>query len=176
MAGIKSLADGKMKIAVLTSKPVNPAAPTTTELNAGVGGAVGAACNIALADWQFGAADSDKVADPAICDNSNANALGRANFVAGMTVFRYFDPTTKAADATADALFAAVNVRGTELWIYMRQTAKDYSEPWASGDEVSGEHVITDAWQYADSGGYIKRKVPMEAQAGWPNAVVAAGA
>jgi anion-transporting ArsA/GET3 family ATPase len=36
MAFARSLAEGHRKVAVLTTAPANPLAPTTTELNAGI--------------------------------------------------------------------------------------------------------------------------------------------
>jgi hypothetical protein len=162
----KSLADGHVKLAILTTEPVNPEAPTPTELTAGIN----AACNILKSDFLWSATDSDKVAEAALCETNNANALGASNFQGGMTVFRYFNGTTGAPDPTEDALFAAVQDKGTELWVYARKNGKLESAAWADTDEIYlGGRVLTDEPQApTETGGYIKFRVPLEVQAGWP--------
>lgn len=168
----KSLADGHVKIAVLTTKPANIFAPTVAELSAGIN----AACRILASDWTWSAADSDKVNEKAVCDVNNVNALGASNFSTGMTIFRYFNAGTGLADPVEDSLFTAVKVKGTTLWIYARETGKLETAGWASGDEISlGGEVITDEVQNPqNAGGYIKRRVPMEPQSMRTNLLAAA--
>lgn len=169
----KSLADGHIKWTVLTTKPANPAEPTVTELNAGIDGS----CNVLASDFTWTAADSDKISEKALCTKNNANAIGASNFSAGVTVFRYFDATTKNAHSTEDALFAALDSKGTTVWAYARETAKDSTEAWAADDEIYlGLEVLTDEPQRTDAGGYVKRRIPMEPQNGWPNIKAAAAA
>lgn len=167
----KSLADGHVKIAVLTTKPANPAAPTVAELNAGIN----AACRILASDWTWSATDSDKVNEKAVCDVNNVNALGASNFSTGMTIFRYFNAGTGVADPTEDSLFTATKVKGTSLWIYVRETGKLETAAWATSDEISlGGEVLTDTVQNpTNAGGYIKRRVPLEPQAMYPNIAAA---
>jgi hypothetical protein len=69
----KSLSDGHVKVAVLTTAPSNVKSPTVTELNAGID----ASCRILSTGFTFGFTDSDKVAEKALCDTNNVNALGR---------------------------------------------------------------------------------------------------
>lgn len=168
----KSLADAHIKFTILTTAPANPDAPTALELNAGID----ASCNILKSDFTWSAADSDKLSEPALCAANNANALGASNFTGGITPWRYFDGTTGAPDATEDALFAAVEEKGTEFWGYARKTGKLYSADWATADEIYlGGHVITDEPQVpSETGGYIKFRVPLEFQEGWPFIEVAA--
>jgi len=168
----RSLADGHVKVIICTTKPANPAAPTAAELTAGID----ASCNIMASDFAFGATDSDKVAEKALCVVNNANALGAGNYTAGMTVFRYWDAVTLAADAVADAVFDAVRDKGTTLWVYARETAKLATAAIAAGDELYlGAEVLTDTPQTpSDRGGFIKRRVPMEVQAAYDDIVVAA--
>lgn len=170
----RSLAEGHTKVAILTTKPAIPTAPTVTELNAGID----AACAILSSDFQFGATDSEKVGEKALCVENNANALGAGNYQATMTPFRYFDATTKNADATADAVFQALKLKGTTLWVYARETAKKSTDAWAAADEIYlGAEILTDTPQPPqDRGGYVKRKVPMEVQTAWDNITAAAGA
>ena len=162
----KSLADGHIKFTILTTEPTNPLLPTAAELNAGIQ----AACNILKSDFAWSAADSDKVSEPALCATNNANALGASNFTGGITPFRYFNGTTGDVDAVEDAVFGAVQDKGTELWAYARKDGKLESVAWTSGDEIYlGGHVITDEPQApSETGGYVKFRVPLEFQEGYP--------
>lgn len=167
----RSLAVGHEKIAVLTTKPVDPANPTVTELNAGID----AAPNVLESDWVFGPTASEQISEPSVADEVATNTYGASNYEAGATIFRSFDATTKNAHATEDALFAATKVKGTTLYIYARKTAKKSPEAWAAGDEIRlGAEVITDQPQDL-KGGYVKARVPMEVQRAWPDIEAAAG-
>lgn len=170
----RSLADGHTKFIILVDEPVDPKAPTTTELAAGID----ASGRILASDFTFGAADSDKVQEKTLADVNNANALGPSNFTCGFTAFREFDGTTGAPDPTGDVVHDAVKVKGTDLWCYARRTGKLASADIAASDELFlGAHVITDELQPpSDLGGYIKERVPCEVQEAWPFIAVAAGA
>lgn len=165
----KSLAQAHVKIAILTAAPANPNAPTTTELNAGIN----AACTILDSDFVFSPTDSDKIAEKAVCDASNVNTLGASNFQAGMTIFRQFNAGTGVADPTTDNLFTAAKVKGTTLYIYVRKTGKLETAAWASADEINGMQVLTDLPQEPDNTGFIKKRIPLEPQAGYWNIAVA---
>lgn len=168
----KSLADGHIKLSILTTKPLDPSKPTVTELNAGID----VSCDVLASDFTWSPTDSDKIAEKALCTTNNANAIGASNFSAGITLFRYFDATTKNASSTEDEGYAALKVKGTTVWGYMRETAKLSTEAWAAADEISlGLEVLTDSPQRTDAGGYIKRRIHMEPQNGWENVLVAAG-
>src|SRR5690348_9983709 len=116
----RSLADGKTKFTILTTAPVDPEAPTATELNAGID----ASDRILASDFTFGATDSDKVAEKSLAAENNANALAAGNYQCGFTPFRYFDATTGAPDPAGDVVHEACKVKGTELWVYGRRTGK----------------------------------------------------
>ena len=169
----KSLADGHMKFTILTEKPEDPKAPTASELNEGLD----FSCDVLSSDFSWTAADSDKLAEKALCSSNNANALGASNFSAGITVFRYFDDETGQPDETEDAKFAAVQEKGTTVWGYLRKTGQEYDEDWADDDEIAlGMEVITDTPQQpSDQGGYIKYRIPMEPQRGYPFIKVGGG-
>lgn len=170
MTGIKSLAEGHRRVAILTVPPSNPFAPSTTELNNGIY----ASGLIVASDWTFGLTDSDKVAEKALADVNNVNALGASNAQCAFTLFRWFDSVTGLVDPTADALFTACKVKGSTLYVYERESGKLSSAAFASTDELLGMQVLTDSWQKAgDNGGYIKRRVPCEPQALYQNAAVA---
>lgn len=168
----KSLADGHSKLTILTEAPADPDAPTAAELNAGID----VSCAVLASDFTWSAADSDKVNEKALCTTNNANSIGASNFTAGLTLFRYFDAGTGAVDETEDEAFQALKVKGTTVWGYLRENGKLATVAWAAGDEiVLGLEVQTDVPQRPqNAGGYIKRRVPMEPQNGWPEIEVAA--
>ena len=166
------LADGKTKFSVLTTKPVNPAAPTATELNAGID----LSQDVLSSDFTFGAVDSDKIAEKALGDEGNANAIGASNYQAGFTLWRKF-ATAGGFDAAAETGWEALKEKGATVWAYARQMDKDASEAWAATDEIYlGAELITDTPQRTDGTGFIKYRVPAEVQRGYPYIEVAAGA
>lgn len=167
----KSLADGRIKVSALSTKPADPFAPTVTELDAGVD----ISCRILSSDYMLGATDSDKIPEKELCKEGNANAIGASNYQAAVTPFRYFDETTNQAHETEDEVYQMLKEKGTTLYLYERNTAQKSTEPWAAGDEVDGFEIVTDNPQKpSDMGGYIKRRVPMEVQSAWLNGTVAA--
>lgn len=171
MAGVKTLADGHIKLAVLTTAPANIAAPTVAELNAGID----ASAKVLISDFTWSATDSDKVAERALTDINNVNAIAASNFQTGLTIWRYFNAGTGVADPTDDALWTAMKTKGTSLWIYPRRTGKLATAAWASADEIYlGGLVVTDNPQLpSDLGGFIKQRIPLEPQQMFPNIAAA---
>lgn len=166
----KSLADGHVKFTIVTTEPADVDSPTAVELNAGID----LSCDVLASDFVWSAADSDKVAEKALCDTNNANALGASNFQAGATLFRYFNATTGAIEATEDAGYTALKTKGTTVWGYVRKSGKLATDAWAAGDIADlGMEVLTDAPQDISGGGYIKKRIPMEPQRGWQDITVA---
>lgn len=162
----RSLADGHQKLTILTTKPADPANPTITELNAGID----FSCNVLASDFTWSAADSDKVNEKSLCQEGNANAIAASNYTAGLTIFREFDESTGAVDPVGDACFQALKTKGTRAWGYLREIGKPASQAWAGGDEIKlGLEFLTDNPQRpSQGGGYIKDRVPLEPQVGWP--------
>lgn len=170
----KSLAEGHVRFALLTAKPANPAAPTVAELNAGIMTTASVSCNILSSDFNFGPTGSDKISEPALCDQGKTEALGLSSYVAEFTAFRYFDATTKNAHATEDALFQALKVKGATLYAYARETAKISTDAFAAGDELYfGAEVVNDSPARGDGTGYIKRRVVCVVSKGYENIAVA---
>jgi hypothetical protein len=166
------LADGHIKFTILTTAPANPAAPTITELNAGLD----LSCKVLTEGFSWGATDSDKVAEKALCDIANANSLGASNYALGFTIFRYY-LVAGGVDTTADAGFAAVKVKGTTLWGYTRKSSKFATDAWAAADEIPlGAEFAVDSLQDPGGGGWIKYRVPCENQRAYPWIAAAAGA
>ena len=166
----RSLADGRHKVVVMSTKPANLAAPTVTELTAGVD----ISCSIMSTGYTLGPTASDTVDEKALCEEGNTKVMTTANFEGSLTLFRYFDGTTKQADAAADTAFAALNTRGATVWIADRFTAKKSAEAFTALDEVGVYEVVPDFAQNAEATGYIKKIVPLQVNGNSvPNAVVA---
>lgn len=160
MAAVRVLADEHIKFTILTEAPAG-ALPTAAELNAGID----ASCLVFADDFAWSAAESEKVGERALCEATAAQAPGISNYNLGFTAWRYFDDTTGAPDLTADELFQACKVKGTELWGYARRTGKRHDAAWATGDEIQlGGRFSTDTPQ-AIEGGYTKYRIPCDPQA-----------
>lgn len=163
------LADGKVKFTILTTAPANPDAPTATELNAGID----LSCKVLASDFEFGPVDSETVAEPALCDEGNAEAYGRSNYAAAFTLWRYY-LEAGGVDATEDAGFEAVKVKGATLYGYVRRTDKPATDAWAAADEIAFGGEVTNDNPQPQAGGWLKYRVPMKVQRGWPFIEVAA--
>lgn len=162
MAGIRVLADEHIKFTILTAKPANPAAPTAAELNAGID----ASCLVLADNFQWTAADSERVGERALCEATAAESPGIGNYNIGFSYWRWFDSVTGAADATTDLLHPVVKEKGTALWGYARRTGKPHSAAWAALDEIQlGGEFTTDTPQAPDGSGFIKYTLPCMAQA-----------
>lgn len=173
MAVVKSLADGRTKLAVLATAPANPEAPTVTELTAGID----ASCRIAKTGYSLGPTTSETINDPELCVDVNATVYGASNFEGTLSVFRYFDDTTSQVDEAGDEVYQALKTKGTEVWLVERESAKKSTENWAAGDEVNVYRALLDNPQKSsDRTGYIKNVVNLAIQEGHIDAVVAAGA
>lgn len=168
----RSLADGKLRFVVLDEEPANPDAPTALELNAGVY----ASPAILTSDFAWGATDSEKVAEKALNEANNANAIAAGNYSAAASIWRKFVTGTGAPDTVNEELWALLSEKGTTLWGYARETGLDADAVFATGHEIYlGAEFITDTPQPpSDRGGFIKRRVPFEIQRAWDNIVVAA--
>lgn len=162
MPAQRVLADEHIKFTILLTAPANPLAPTPAELNAV--GAIDASCLVFADDFTWGATDSEQVGERALCESTAATSPGIANYDLGFTAWRYFDSTTGAPDVTADKLFQAVKVKGTELYGYVRRTGKIHSAAWAATDEIQcGGRFSVDTPQPVQ-GGYVKYRIPCQAQ------------
>jgi len=162
----RSLADGRTKFSILTTKPLDPAAPNVTELNAGID----ASCNVLTSDFQFGAAASDKVNEAALCTSDNANTPTRGNNQSAFTFFRYFDATGASDPTEGDESFQTMKIKGVTVWVYARRTTKDSIDDWAADDEIfHGAELVTDSvTPPSDMGGWIKYRQEAETQQAWP--------
>lgn len=171
-----SLADGRIKLSIMSVKPADPYAPTITELTAGID----AAMRILSSDFRLGPVASDTVNEKPVGAEGNVSVLTTSNFEANLTPFRYFDATGAAevgsGGEVGDAVFQAMKTKGSRLWIAKRFTSKKSTAAWAAGDEVEVYEIVTDNAADAEATGYIKKLVPVSVQDAWLNGEVAAAA
>jgi hypothetical protein len=166
------IGDGKTKFSILLTKPLNAAAPTVSELNAGID----ASFKILGSDFAWSAADSTSISETPLGAELESTVPGRSTYTAGITLWRYF-ALAGGADATEDTLFEALKAKGVTFWAYARETDKDAALPWASGDEIYlGGEVVNDLPQRLDGTGFIKRRVPLMIQRGYNNIKVGTAA
>ena len=162
----KSLADGHVKFALLTTKPVIPRFPTAVELDAGIQ----AELNVLASDFSWTADPSDTVNERPVGLENNSPVPTLSNYSAAFTAFRYYDDATGQVDVTGDIVFQTVMVKGTRLWGYVRKNGKPAAGAWAEDDELwLGLEFLTDTPAApADGGGYIKARVVCLPQVGYP--------
>lgn len=171
----KTLADGKIKLLILPTRPANIKAPTVLELTAT--DVIDASCNILKSDYRISAADSQTVEEAALCEEGTAAAWGRSNYEGNVTSFRYFDPLKPGSvDTTGDQVFQALKNKGVTLWLVERETGKTYDQPIEAGDEVSIYEVQADNPQKPgnQTEGYIKRVHKLTVKAAAEHVAVAA--
>jgi len=167
-----SLADGRIKLSIMSVKPADPLAPTKTELDAGID----AAMRVLSSDFKLGPTASDTVDEKPVGAEGNKKVLTTSNFEANLTAFRYFDATGKAETGAAgeigDAVFQALRVKGTRVWVAKRFTSKKSTDAWAPTDEVEVYELVTDNATDAEATGYIKKHVPASVEDAWLNGTV----
>lgn len=167
MAAVKTLADGREKWTVLTTKPAAPTALKLADLTAGID----ASCQIAKNGSRISATASDTVSDPALCSDTNAQAFGASNYEGSIAPFRLLDPVTGAYATADNTVMEAVALKGTTLWIAVREGPKA-TTAWAVGDDYELYEVLTDNPQRpSEAGTYIKRNVPLAVQQNWSGKV-----
>ena len=169
----RSLADGKIKVSIMSTKPADPYAPTLTELSAGID----AAPKILSSGFKLGAVASETETEKPLSVKGNVKVFTISNYEGELQPFREFDATNPGiSDTVGDLVYQALKTKGTKLWIAKRFTGKDSVAPWAAMDEVSVYEVTTDNPTDAEATGYIKKVVPLSVEDAWENGAVAAGA
>lgn len=168
---MKSLADGKKKITLLTAAPVNEDAPTALELNAGED----ISCVVLDSDFNWTNTASATFDEKPACAKGQVLALGASNYDLALTYIREYLEAGGADVAGLDAGYQAVKTKGSVVWIYVRETAKDSDEDWASGDEIYlGGRVQSDAPARVNNDGNIKRRLVFLPQRMFEDIAVAA--
>lgn len=168
---MKTLADGKKKITLLTIAPANEESPTATELNAGEE----ISCNVLDSDFNWTNTDSATFDEKPACAKGQVLALGASNYDLAATFIREYLEAGGPDIAGLDAGYQAVKTKGSVVWIYVRETEKDSDELWAAGDEIYlGGRVQSDAPARVNNDGNIKRRIKFLPQRMFEDTAVAA--
>lgn len=152
---MKVAADGKKKFTLLLTKPA-ARIPTAAELNAGQD----ISCAVLDSDANWTNTASDRFNEKAACTKGNSQALGASNYDTALTFLReYLD--AGGPDATGEDLgYQSVKTKGSNVRIYLRETDKDSTEDWSSGDEIHlGGEVQSDAPMRVNNDGNLKRRI-----------------
>ena len=152
---MKVAADGKKKFTLLLTAPAGRI-PTAAELNAGQD----ISCAVLDSDANWTNTASDRFNEKPACQSGNSQALGASNYDTALTFLReYLD--AGGADATGEDLgYQSVKSKGTTVWIYLRESDKDSTEPWEAGDIIDlGGEVVSDAPMRVNNDGNIKRRI-----------------
>lgn len=167
---VKTLADGRTRWILLTTKPTDPNAVTLTEALAGLN----VSCDVAKSGSRISATGSDSVSDPPLCSSTNAQAFGASNYEGSIAPFWYLD-ADGLYDSSDNAAMEAVKAKGTTLWLL------EIEGPVATAETVAGEQyelfeVLTDNPQKpTETNTYVKRNVPLAVQQAWKGVIAAAG-
>ena len=153
----KTLADGKRKIVLLSSRPADIDAVSAAEGNAGDD-----ISDYVLTTSVIGPSGSDTFNEKVWSSRGNVEDFGSSNFASNnLVIHRYFDATTGQAHATDDATWTALKTKGTLVRILVRSSGKDSSAAFAAGDEYRYMEYITDDPQDQSGDGYQKFLIPL---------------
>ncbi len=154
--------DGKKKWAILTTKPAAASGvPVVAELVAGID----PSCVILESAINWTRTSSDKIPEKVSCVKGKAESFGPDNYDLALTFIREW-LEAGGADVTAlDQGYQAVRVKDTTVWIYLRDSDKDSTDPWEAGDIIDlGGEVKSDGPLLGQGEGSQKRRVEFAAQ------------
>lgn len=152
----KTLADGRILLTALKTAPKDINAITVEELKAGIK----LSCRILKSDFELGPTGSATITETELCKTGEGQAFGLSSASGSVTPFRYFDEAGK-PETEEDAAFELLKEKGTTL-VLVRRDGPVESKAWEADDIYSAFEVTTDDPQFpTDTGGYIKRKVPL---------------
>lgn len=170
MAGVKTLADGKTKLVILTTAPADPSAPTVAELAAGTD----VSTMVAKSGTRVSATGSDTVNDSPLSASSNAVVYGASNYEGAVVPYWLLDPVDGSYTAGDNAAFEALTPKGTVVWFVLRE-GPGFDLAMVAADVVDVYKIITDNPQKpTETGAYIKRTIPVAVQAAYEHVTVAA--
>ena len=153
MAGAKTLADGRITLWALTTKPKDMAKPTVPEINSGKK----ISCHIMKSDYALGAESDTEITEQEMCKTGEGKAPGPTSYAGNITVFRYLDEAGKPV-AADDFVWDLIKQKGTTIWLVEREGPVE-SKTVALGDIVSVYEVVlgTPTKPSDRFAGYIKR-------------------
>lgn len=153
MAGAKTLADGRIALWALTTKPKDITKPTVSEINAGKK----ISCHIMKSDYALGADSDTEITEQEMCKAGEGKAPGPTSYAGNITVFRYLDEQGKPVTAD-DFVWDLIKKKGSTIWLVERE-GPDEAMPLEIGDIVSVYEVVlgTPTKPSDRFAGYIKR-------------------
>lgn len=153
MAGAKTLADGRIALWALTTKPKDIAKPTVSEINAGKK----ISCRIMKSDYALGADSDTEITEQEMCKAGEGKAPGPTSYAGNITVFRYLDEQGKPVTAD-DFVWDLIKKKGSTIWLVERE-GPDEAKSLEIGDIVSVYEVVlgTPTKPSDRFAGYIKR-------------------
>lgn len=153
MAGAKTLADGRITLWALTTKPKDITKPTATEINAGKK----ISCHIMKSDYALGADSDTEITEQEMCKTGEGKAPGPTSYAGNITVFRYLDDNGQPS-AADDFVWDLIKKKGTTIWLVEREGPVE-SKELALNDIVSVYEVVlgTPTKPSDRFAGYIKR-------------------
>lgn len=176
MAGVKTLADGNVRLYLLATKPADINAITVAEITAASPAVRNISCNVLASDFDLGPTGSETIDEKALCAKGNAQVFGLTNYGGGLSVFRYFDPSTGLADATDDYLWVAAKAKGTTLHLVVIENGKLSNATPVVGEEYRYFEMLTDDPVRGDRTGYIKYRINGAVQNAALDKAIVAGA
>lgn len=154
-----TLADGRLKVAVLTTEPADLTAITFAELTA----AIDASPKLNKPDYRLSPTASDTVPDQPLDSKGNATTFGNTNYEGTATALRFLQ-ADGTPDVALDDLYTAMKTKGARLWFVEREGPLA-TQAWAAADTYEVFEVITDEPQKPQTmAGYIKRVIPLGVQ------------
>lgn len=153
MAGAKTLADGRIALWALTTKPKNLAKPAAAEIKAGKK----ISCHILKNDYALGAESDTEINEQEMCKKGEGKAPGPTTYAGNITVLRYLDEAGKPV-AADDFVWDLIKKKGTTIWLVERE-GPDEAKDLEVGDIVSVYEVVlgTPTKPSDRFAGYIKR-------------------
>ena len=156
----KTIAEERIKLVALTTKPADPRNPKVSELAAGKD----LSCSVLFSDFRLSPTASDTVSEPALCEGGNSSVPTKSNFEGNVSIFRFIDPLTGAPITAEDFAWSLTKEKGTELHLYKRIGPR-FNSAWAADQDVEYYPAITDEPQDPPVfGGNIKKVVPLLVQ------------
>ena len=162
MAGVRTLADGRMKWMVLTAKPATPAALKVADLAS----AVNVGDKATKSGTYIRGAASDTSEATHFNSTVKGTALGQSNYAGQIEPYMYLDPTTGIPDATDNALYALFAVKGTTLYVFERRGPVE-SVANASGQPYVLYEVQVDSAQQPEQTGLMRDVFPLSVLNRW---------
>ena len=152
--------DGRRKLVLLASTPADTAAIPVATANAGTD-ISGWTLKSSMVNVSSG---SDTFDASVWSSRGNATAFGASNLDGNFVIIhREYDAATLQPDATDDATWASLKVKGTTVRLLTRNSAKLSTAAFTAGDEYRYAEYVTDdpIAEGPDDGSYIKFRIPL---------------